>query len=294
MEFAVNIVEIRLPTSSTIESKSSCFASAAPISLMRASSSFRWRVPSMARTRLSADADVLADEGEQLAVGVRVVHVLVGLADDDADGLSVCLEGCPQPVAFADHADELELALRDELGVALRVDDRRATGPQDVRRRAPGIPDAERLPQVGVRDVGVDRVHVVREVDRLALVVVERDIEVLGRHQRPDGRVDLAIEGLEVARRAGGFGDAVERGLDPLRAGVFSLARFQLRDAMRGACRDWRRRAGCRSAASVSRPRCSLRRAVTAGARRASIPPARVPAVRFATQPRSEPQLRSR
>ena len=40
---------------------------------------------------------------------------LVGLADDDADRLAVGLQWRPQPVAVADDADELDLALRDEL-----------------------------------------------------------------------------------------------------------------------------------------------------------------------------------
>jgi hypothetical protein len=44
----------RSPTRAMIASKSSCFASASPISLMSASSAFRSRVSSIARARLSA------------------------------------------------------------------------------------------------------------------------------------------------------------------------------------------------------------------------------------------------
>ena len=156
--------------------------------------------------------------------------------------------------------------------MSLRGDDRGPSCPEHVRGRAPGVADAERLPQVGVGDVGVDRVHVVREVDRLAPVVVQGDVEVLGRtsafrrSRGPPGRTP---------------GDRWPS-WRPLRSGTAppgpaprGRAQSRAPPAPRCGCggrQFGRRRAGCRSAASVSRPRCSLRRAVTAGARRASIP----------------------
>ena len=106
----------------------------------------------------------------------------------------------------------------------------RPPGPQDVGGRAAGVADAERLPDGRVRDVDVDRVDVVREVDRLAPVVVERDVEVLGVHQARDGRVDLAVERLEVLGRAGRLGDPVEGRLDPFRSRVLRLAPLELVD----------------------------------------------------------------
>jgi len=54
IERAAKSARTRSPTSSMIVAKSSCSASARPISLMSASSALRWRVSSIARTRVRA------------------------------------------------------------------------------------------------------------------------------------------------------------------------------------------------------------------------------------------------
>ncbi len=189
--------------------------------------------------------DVLADEGEQVTVGVRVVLVVrVRLAGDDADGSRVGPERSPQPIALPHDADRFHLALGDELPVVSGRDDRRPSGPQDVGRRAAGVPDAERLPDRRIRKLDVDGVDVVREVDRLAPVVIERDVEVLGEHQARDGRVDLAVERLEILGGRRGLGNPVEGRLDLFRSGVLRIA--QLEPSIRA-----------RSASSPATPGCS-------------------------------------
>jgi hypothetical protein len=176
--------------------------------------------------------DVLADEGEQVTVGVRVVLVAyVGLTDDDTDGSRVRLERSAEPVALPDDTDRFDLALGHELSVAVRVQDDRLSRPQDVGRRSASVANAERLPDIRIRDVGVDDVDVIGEVDRLPPIVVERDVEVLGEHQRADRGVDFAVERLEIAGGRGGLGDPVEGRLDLLRSSVLGLAQLKLVDA---------------------------------------------------------------
>src|SRR3989304_51211 len=75
----------------------------------------------------------------------------------------------------------------------------------DGKSRDTGRPaGAHRLPDCGVGDVGIQLVHVVGVVEQLALLVVERDVEVLGVHQLAHdggpGRVELG----HLGGRAGG------------------------------------------------------------------------------------------
>jgi hypothetical protein len=109
-----------------------------------------------------------------------------------------------------------------------------APGPKDVGRQALGIADPDRLPDGRIRDVQVDLVDVVREVDRLALLVVQRDVEVRGGHQFADDLVDGRVERRHIAGGAGRLGDAIQRALDLRRRLVLGLARLELRDARAG------------------------------------------------------------
>ena len=177
-------------------------------------------------------ADVLPDEREEVAVGVGVSLVGdIGLADDDPDRLGLGLQRSAEPLTLADDADGLDLALGNEVVVASHRDDLGPAGTQDVGRQSASIPNAEWLPKGGIRNVKVDGVDVVGKVDRLATMVVEGDIEVLGVHQRRDRRVDVAIERLEVVRGGRRLGDPVEGRLDALRTLVLRLARLELGDA---------------------------------------------------------------
>src|SRR5438067_2538026 len=67
-------------------------------------------------------------------------------------------------------------------------------------------------------EVVVVLVHVVGEGQQVGRGVVQRDVEVLRRHQLAHDPVDGAKQVLETAGGLGGFGDAVRGELDPLRA----------------------------------------------------------------------------
>jgi hypothetical protein len=176
-------------------------------------------------------ADVLADEGEQVPVGSAVALVgCVGLADHDTDGGLVSLQGSAEPIALAHDADRLDFAGLDELLVTLLADKLGSSRPEDVGGRALGVPHAEWLPEVRIRNVEVHGIDVIREVDRLATIVVQGDVEVVGVHECRDRGVDLAVERLQVARGGRRFGDPVKRGLHLLGPDVFRLALLERRD----------------------------------------------------------------
>ena len=56
--------------------------------------------------------------------------------------------------------------------------------------------------------LGVDRVDVVREAERVPRLVVDGDEEVLGVHELADDAMDLHVEALHVLRRTRRLGDA--------------------------------------------------------------------------------------
>ena len=101
-------------------------------------------------------ADVLADERQQVAVGLGVLLVRPCRSARRSRRAS----GRRRPVAPrasrpADHPERLDLAAGHQLAVKGRVDERRLAGPEHIGRRPGGLPGAHRLP--GIR-VGDDRV----------------------------------------------------------------------------------------------------------------------------------------
>ena len=87
-----------------------------------------------------------------------------------------------------------------------------------VRSTYAVVPRALRLAELryhlfGSGKVPVDLVDVVRPVDQLPLLVVERDEEVLRVHELADDLVDRPVELLHVLRRARQLRDAVQRAL---------------------------------------------------------------------------------
>ena len=180
--------------------------------------------------------DMAADELEQLLVRLGMAKVLaVALDDQSAERLPLGLEGNAEPVD-GELADVRIESLRDIDSLLLLGDEHRDAGPQQMGGDPGRVADAEGVPEVGVGDVAVDLIHVVREVDRVAFRVIERDIEVVRVHQLADDRVDLPIEVLHVLGGARRLGDPVEGGLDLLRALAPRLVRLELGDAaLKGA-----------------------------------------------------------
>ncbi len=175
--------------------------------------------------------DVLPDIGQQLDVVLGILRCrIVGLDRDDAERPAFRDEGRADPVAIADDTDAFDLAGRHQLAVGRLVDMGWLSGAQDVGRRAARVPHAERFPDRRVGQVGVDRVDVVREVDGLPLVVVQRDVRVLGVHQLADDAVNRRVERRHVVGGTGRRGDPVQRGLDLFGALVLGLAGLELRD----------------------------------------------------------------
>ena len=178
-------------------------------------------------------ADVLPDERQQVPVGFRVEALpVVRLDDDDPEGLALGDQRGADPVAADGRdADSLDLAPGDEVRMTRGVQQQRPAGPQQVAGGAGRLADADRIPGGRVREVGVDRVDVVREVDRLALGVVQRDVEVLDIHESADDAVDGGVERRQVLRRAGRVGDAQERVLHALGLVALGVAGLELGEA---------------------------------------------------------------
>ena len=84
----------------------------------------------------------------------------------------------------------------------------------------------------GSGNLGINLVAVVREVDQLALLVIERDVEVVRVHQLADDLVDPGVERRHVLGGARRLGDAVQGGLDLRGVLVRSLAGLELRDLL--------------------------------------------------------------
>ena len=144
-------------------------------------------------------------------VVVAVADALgVALDHEHAERRVFHLERHPEPVDGI-GADELDLAAALQLGGHRGGGEQRLASTQDVLRRpaAGGLGGGHR----------VDLVHEVREAQPVALGVVQRDVEVAGRHQLAHRGVDLREQLVETHRRAGGLRYDVDRRLHPLRAG---------------------------------------------------------------------------
>ena len=157
--------------------------------------------------------DVLPDEREQIPVLFRVTDVPgVRLDDKRADCPALRPERDAEPARLFDgDAERLDLTLLYEPGPALVVEELRRTLAQHVRRRAPRLAATEFVPLARVGDVEVNGVDVVREVDPLSLLVVERDEDVPRVHELADDLVDSAVELLHILGGTRQLGDAVQR-----------------------------------------------------------------------------------
>ena len=112
-------------------------------------------------------SDVLTDECEEVAVGVRVALVRgVGLAHEDTLTVSVGGERTPIQSPSSVTTPSSSISWRS---IRSRCAGPRSATPveaQYVCRRPASVPVAERLPDVRVGDVRVEFVDVVRVVDR--------------------------------------------------------------------------------------------------------------------------------
>ena len=142
------------------------------------------------------------------------------------------LRGTPSQLdSVGDGADQLDLALLDQLERPFVRQQLRLAGPQHVGGCPPRLPAAKGIPRVRVGNVGIDLVDVIGEADQLPLLVVERDVEVVRVHQLADDGVHRPVELLQVLRRARELGDAVERGLHLLRVAPLGLEPSRARPA---------------------------------------------------------------
>src|SRR3990172_3238922 len=174
--------------------------------------------------------DVLADEGQELAVLARV-GVLIVLDDDDAQRPIVRPERDAEPAGVVRCGQpplSLDRTALDQCHVLGQVQVQRLPTADGISRDAARPAGAHRLRDCGVGDVGIQLVHVVGVVEQLALLVVERDVEVLGVHQLAHDGVHGRIELGHLVDRAGGVGDAVEGVLDLQRAQSVELEGLEL------------------------------------------------------------------
>ena len=175
-------------------------------------------------------ADVLADEGEYAHVVVRVeLAGLIGLNDQDAERLVTGSDWNSEPV-LAFGADILNLALGNQPLKPVVRHVLRHAGAQDVCRQARRPAGPERLPFIGVGRVFVHGIDEVGEADHLALLVVQRDVEVFAVREPADDLVDRRVELLQVPCRVRRLGDSIERRLDALLLSQRRRRSLQLRD----------------------------------------------------------------
>src|SRR5438034_138269 len=155
---------------------------------------------------LDRHGDLGGHELQDLLLGLAVADAGgVGLGHEHADGTIADPEGHAQPVDGR-RPDELHLAPPLQLGVHLGRDQRRLAGAQHVF--------GEALAELLGRKVGVVFVDEVREAEHAAGGVVQRDVEVLGRHQLADDAVDRPEQLLQVPRRLRRLRDAKGGELD--------------------------------------------------------------------------------
>ena len=186
------------------------------------------RLLDRARAR-ECGADVLSDEREQVFVVLGVADVLrVRLHDEHADRPVLRLSGTPSQVLSSVVTPSGSTSpSRDQLLVPLGRQELRLTRAKDVAGRPARVAAAERRPTGLEREIRVDVVDAIREVDELPLIVVERDVEVPRIHELPHDLVGRAIELLHVLRGARKLRDPVERALDLLR--IFARHDFEYR-----------------------------------------------------------------
>ena len=172
--------------------------------------------------------DGSADDGHERDVVRRVaLFSRVRLDDEGADRPVLGDQRDAQPVTFADDAQAGDLAGRLELAEPRGGEQQRDARAQQVRGDARGVPDAERLPQERIRQVVVELVDVVGEVDGLARIVVQRDVAVRRVGERLERLVDDRVERAQVVGPVGGVDDRDEGTLD-------AQLLLQLRNARRG------------------------------------------------------------
>jgi len=133
----------------------------------------------------------------------------IRLGDEHADGAVPGLERHAEPVDRR-GANQLDLASLLQLLVELGSGEQRLAGAQHVF----GQP----LPEPLRREVRVVLVHEVREAEQLGGGVVQRDVEVLRRHQSAHDLVDRGEQVLQIAGGVRRLRDAVGGELDLLGA----------------------------------------------------------------------------
>jgi hypothetical protein len=175
-------------------------------------------------------ADVLPDEGEEILVMLGVSALgCVRLHRQHTDGALLGLQRNAEPAAVrGDNSERHDLIPLDQHLIPLVVAQERLARSEDVRRYAPCLPRADRVPLVRIGEIVVgDLVDVIGPVHELALLVVQGDIEVPRVHELADDLVDRAVELLHVLRGARELRDAVKRVLDLLP--VFAPHDFEYR-----------------------------------------------------------------
>ena len=174
---------------------------------------------------------VRRDEGQELQVlrAVRPVRP-VALRHEGADRAAAGTRGAPTQPS--------EGAARWHRVAALVAARARAVGVhrsgRPVRSRYAVVPAPSSMPK-GSHAFGSGisvstSIDVERIVDQPALVVIERDVEVVGVHQLADDLVDRGVEVRHVARGARRLGNAIQRGLDLRGASGVGFTRLELRD----------------------------------------------------------------
>ena len=151
------------------------------------------------------------DEREDVELALSVTHTCrIRLRGDDADRAVLDGEGHAHPIDGR-RTDQLRLAGGDQLFMDLRCREQRSSGPEHVLGQS--------LAKLAGRNVPrrVVFVHEVGKFELVALLVVQRNVEVLGRHQLADDLVDGAQQFLEVVRRVGRVRYAIHRLLHAFR-----------------------------------------------------------------------------
>ncbi len=141
------------------------------------------------------------DEFQDLPLPLAVADSRrIGLHGDHADAGAAGFERDAHPVEGG-GADQLDFALGHQPIVDVRCRQERRAGPQYVLRQ----PAAHALG----RESRIELVLEVREREHLLRLVVERDIEVAGRHQLADDGMHRAVQLGQGVRGIGRFGNAV-------------------------------------------------------------------------------------
>ena len=166
--------------------------------------------PLLAALAVDRHRDLGRHELEDRLVRLPVADPLgVALGHEHADRVVPDRERHAEPVDRG-RADQLHVSPPLELAVHLGRDEQRRPGSEYVF----GQPLAR--PFRG--EVAVVLVDEIWEADDVALRVVQRDVEVVGRHQPTHDLVDRAEQFVERLGAMGRLGDTVGRALDAVRA----------------------------------------------------------------------------